>query len=332
MSRRRVNHKREINGIIYLMAALILAAAYYLPEQTTGWLGSALLHLGRGLIGTAAFVFPAILLYMAIDYFLEKQVRITRRRFTYVLLFLIGTATLIHAIAIDAAVLRHLAAGSDGQPLAMNALKLLWQGGLTPSTIGQSGNTWSGGLIGGLVAQSMVSIAGAIGSYILIGAFLLAQLVLLLNVSLSRAVNKTAKVIHNTGKHVDQAVRTSVVNIREARAAELGERQSFDLDLDKVGDKEVVKTSESTVTDEDGEEQKYSLLAALKKLFGPHQEKFPTISQEELAVPDFLAAEQADTDGQAAKSGDSVQRSPYDMRVDQPSDLVISEIPSRIRK
>ncbi len=328
MSRRRVNHKREINGIIYLMAALILAAAYYLPEQTTGWLGSALLHLGRGLIGTAAFVFPAILLYMAIDYFLEKQVRITRRRFTYVLLFLVGAATLVHAIAIDQSLVRQLSAGSDGQPQAMAAMKILWQGGLEPSVIGQSGDIWSGGLIGGMIAQAMSSIAGEIGSYILIAAFLLAQLVLLLNVSLSRAVNKTANVIHKTGKHVDQAVRTSVVNIRQARAAELADRQSYDLDLEKVGGNERVQSPESSSDDEDAEPVKYSLRATLKKLFGPRQEKFPTLTQEELSVPEFLSEEQQGADGPTAAFTGTVQRSPYDMKIDKDHAEIQNEAPA----
>jgi hypothetical protein len=50
---------------------------------------------GRGLSGHRAGA-PALFAYMAIDYLLEKDMSVTRRRFTYVLILMIGSAAMLH--------------------------------------------------------------------------------------------------------------------------------------------------------------------------------------------------------------------------------------------
>jgi len=117
MAANTVNTKREINGVFYLALAVILGVAFYLPAGRSGWIGQVLLNGGRGLFGVTALALPALFAYMAIDYLLEKDMSVTRRRFTYVLILMIGSAAMLHLLTTDLQAVRaySLAAGERHQ-------------------------------------------------------------------------------------------------------------------------------------------------------------------------------------------------------------------------
>ncbi len=203
-----VDHKREIYGVFYLATALILALAYYLPNRA-GQLGELLRDAGFGLLGVVAWALPVLFVYMCLDYFLESHLRVTWMRFTYVLLLMMTTSTLLHLFTVNPAAFEALSIDSQGRLSAGMALRTLWRSGIDPALISQHGPALTGGLLGGILALALMTVAARTGALIVDMALILSLIVLLFNVSYSHAINRTARVIQRTGSRVDQAVRTS---------------------------------------------------------------------------------------------------------------------------
>lgn len=262
MAAHKVDKKREINGILYLTLALILGVAFYLPPGRSGWLGQILQTVGRGLFGVCALALPFLFIYMAFDYLLEKKTSLTRRRSTYVLILLIGTAALLHLLTTDHEAIRNYSLADENNHQAWQALKYLWQSGIDPSLIAKSGQTaFSGGLLGGGLALGLLAIAGPIGSLILIIAFILSFVILLFNLSLSRLLGRTARIIGETKEKVDQTVRDRVDQAKEK--TEKIDKKSYDLLLQP-------ETEENKQTQEPIL-HKPTLLEELKKIFLPDE-------------------------------------------------------------
>ncbi len=312
----RIDHKREINGVLYLAMAVILAIAFYLPAGRSGWMGAVLLSLGRGLLGTSALAMPIVFVYMAADYLLEQQIKVTRLRFSYVLMLLLGVAALLHLLTIDQEIFRQLSLGSDQEPAAGKAIATLWEAGIQPDLISKTSTVFPGGVLGGCAAQAMLALAGPTGALVLISAWLLSLLVLLLNVSLSRAVNQTARALQQTRQKVDQAVRSSVASIRETRMTDGASAKSYDIKLaveQEPGPQEQLEQEEN---------HKPSLLDSLRRLWHAGDEDSLPPS-EKCPVPEFLQPENTpatDTTSPAPMEN-SVginQRSPFDLKLKGP--------------
>ena len=311
-----IDRKREINGVLYLAAAVILAVAFYLPAGRSGWLGQLIVAGGRGLVGMAALALPVVFVYMAVDYLLEEHLRVTRQRYTFVLLLLIASAALMHVLTIDPADFRRLVLDDAGQAQAWQALVQLWKTGSAPEQILAPVQTDAailpGGLLGGGLALSLQALAGPVGSVVLLGAMILTLIILIFNVSLTRAVTHTARVISHTGQKVDQAVRGGVTQMRQQRDSRASERpdpglargseidrKSYDLEL-KTGDARSGKAGQANsalagheinghgsadgaatgqtvdiLTSDHASQQfrKPTLLESLKKLFKPDEEE-----------------------------------------------------------
>ncbi|MGI6325352.1 MAG: DNA translocase FtsK [Saccharofermentanales bacterium] len=323
---RKVDHKREISCIIYLMFALILSVAYYLPAGKLGWLGDILHTVGFGFLGVGAFALPIVFISMTVDRFLERRIKNSRKRFTYLLIILTGSVAILHIATVDPSRFIKLAVGDTGDPEAFQAIRLLWSSGVDPSRIADpaaSADPLTGGLLGGGLAFALTAIAGKVGALILLGALLASQLVLFLNVSLSKAIGRTAEAINKTRKRVDGAVRSSVANIRQTHLEEEQIARNFDIDLEKQKQKDDRTESVQPLSDRPEPEgkKKSSFLQSLKRLW--HVDDLSVITPEELAVPDFLQSEeQTETPVQATEPADiSPQASPYDLRVNATSDL-----------
>ncbi len=291
MAGRSFDKKREINGVLYLAAAVILMVAYYLPRSRSGWLGHLLLHGGLGLLGSVALALPLLFIYMALDYLLEKELKLTRRRFAYVFLILIGLAAFFHLVFTRPDAIYQLSLNEMGQARASEALKLAWHSGINPDLI--SSKNLSGGFLGALLGLALQAIAGQIGSFVLLFAFLISLIILLFNVSFSKVFGQTAKVIQKTGLKMDEAVRQRAEIAAEHKKARadydilLQEEEEAEPELDQPG----IRPGP----------QKYSLLASLKKMFQP---------------PEALAEEIKATEVQAPIS----QPAPYDLRLPDPAE------------
>ena len=211
-----LDKKREIYGLFYFAAAVFLAVIFYVPAGRTGWLGGFVRSSGLGFFGTAALALPLVLLYMALDYFLESRISITRQRFTAVLLLWLSGAVLIAVFTTDKDSLRQQVAAASDSDAATKAISLLWQSGRDSyAAAGQF--SWNGGLIGGLTAYGLRAVAGQTGAVIFTVAIILALLVLIFNLSFSKFIHQTANTINKTQGKVQEVVRNQVAEIKEHR-------------------------------------------------------------------------------------------------------------------
>ncbi len=224
----RPDRTREVVGVLYLAAAALAAVAFYLPAAS-GRIGEWLRHTGLGLVGVAGFAIPVILLYMAVDYLVERESAVSRSRFGPVTLLILMAAALLHELTMTrpeaAAAFRTLCTiprpgdGTAGTLVsAVKAMETLWSLGIDPSRLQVPGTLLPGGLVGGLVSLAFHDLAGPVGSPILLGAVALVQVVLVFDISISSALTKTRN-------RVDQAIRQGVATLREGAAR----RGGFDM-------------------------------------------------------------------------------------------------------
>ncbi len=160
MAKKNVDHRKEITGIFYLAAALIFAAAYYLGDRT-GIMGRFLREAGHGLAGITAYAIPVILLYMALDHFIEREGRVTKVRLFYVTVLIVTVSAIIHVFAVPYDAFKQYVSQTEGGPGAFNALKQLWKTGITGFQYSDSDTMFTGGLAGGTIAFAFVEIGRA---------------------------------------------------------------------------------------------------------------------------------------------------------------------------
>ncbi|MDD2393736.1 MAG: DNA translocase FtsK [Eubacteriales bacterium] len=210
MAKKAVDHRKEITGIFYMAAALIMAAAYYLGDRT-GIMGKFLREAGHGLVGITAYAIPVLLLYMALDYFIEREGRVTRVRLFYVTILIITVSAIIHVFAVPYDAFKEFTARSEGGLTAFNGLKQLWKTGITGFEDGSVKTPLTGGLIGGSAAFAFVSVANKVGALIILFMIALTEIVLVFNISISKAISRTRE-------KMDSALKHTVENIRESAA------------------------------------------------------------------------------------------------------------------
>ena len=207
-----VNYKREVTGIVFFAFAIIFGLAYYLPHSATGVLGDYLRGFGMGLIGSAAYAVPVLLIYASIDYFLEKRAGVAPIRVRSVLILLLCLSSIFAVWTLDIEFLRTLSIdATKNDSLASKALSILFQSGVTPSMLKSDPQSLvlPGGLIGGSIALGLMLLAAKPGALIILLAFTLSQLVLIFNVSLKKSAFKTAEVIRQNTRRVSEAIRQS---------------------------------------------------------------------------------------------------------------------------
>ncbi len=208
MASKKVDSRKEITGIFYLAAALIFAAAFYLGDRT-GAMGAILRGACRGLLGITANAIPLILFYMSLDYLIEREGRVTRIRLFYVTVLLITVSAIIHVFAVPYGTFKEACEAYAGRLTAFDGLRYLWYTGIHGFGAGENATSWTGGLVGGAVAYSFVSIANKIGALIILFTIALAEIVIVFNISISRVITKTRDTM-------DNALRQTVETIRES--------------------------------------------------------------------------------------------------------------------
>ena len=211
MARRsKADRHRELSGIVYLACALLLGFAFYLPSGLTGWLGRTATELFSGLMGVVSYAVPAFLLYLSVESFREKRNAVRHHRYAYAFLIVLAVSALLHAFTVDQGVFRTLVVGQEGKP-AWNAVKELWAIGAKH----HPDMPLNGGLAGGLIATALTAVAGKVGAPILLLSFIVIQIVLLFDVSITRAVDRTSTVLNKTKSKVNEAIREQVRVLRE---------------------------------------------------------------------------------------------------------------------
>lgn len=200
--------RKEIYGVFYAAAALLLALAFYAPQRWTGPIGAFARNIGLGVMGTAAYVIPAFLIYLAVEYFLEDEPRMTRLRLISVGLILLMAGGIISLLSGES--LESLAFGGE-ELSAFRLIGALWQHGTAIGNIAEAG-IWSGGLIGGLIGLGLSAIAGHTGAIIIMITMILALAVLIFNVSYSAYVRRSAQVLKDTQTKVGSSIKSRIQN------------------------------------------------------------------------------------------------------------------------
>jgi S-DNA-T family DNA segregation ATPase FtsK/SpoIIIE len=173
-----------------------------------------------------------------------------------------------------------------------------------------------GGLLGGGLAQAMLAVAGSTGAIVLIAAMMGSMLILVLNVSLSRAVDRTAQAIRKTGQRMDQAVRSGVDTLRENRTTGRENPKSYDLLLPEKPDP--AKTPPSAAGEDSQLLHKPSFMESLRRLWQADEPAAPDVPAEtaaDLAVPAFLRPEQTGLKPPPIAQPAAKPHSPYDIKL-----------------
>lgn len=199
VQQKQVDHTREIRGLAALALAIFLGVTYYLPGVSTGALGEFFLRIGKGLVGPLAYVLPLLLVYVAVESWLEYRQKISRSRIAHVFVFALLVTMLLHLITVPAGTIQALA--REGTPKASHLFTLLWKISYDPGTARQLEGSLPGGVICGLLAGSLSALAGKIGAFILVIVGLLVEAVVLFNLSFTKALTKTKEVIGRTRSH-----------------------------------------------------------------------------------------------------------------------------------
>lgn len=213
-----VNHRKEVTGVVFLAFAVILGVSYYLPNSATGIMGEFLRSFGKGLFGVTAYAIPVIFIYASVDFFLEKRIHVAPMRVISVLLVLLSVSALLPVITVDKSTIASMSLdATKNSPLASNAFILLWKSGVDPSVIPQPNSsmpTLSGGVVGGTIALGLTYVAAKTGAIIILAAFILSQIGLIFNISLSRTAVKTATALKSTSIRASGALRSGAESFR----------------------------------------------------------------------------------------------------------------------
>lgn len=214
-----VNHRREVTGVVFIAFAIILGVSYYLPPSATGMLGVLLNSLGKGLFGVSAYGIPVLFMYAAVDFFIEKRSDVAPKRVMSVLLVLLAVSALFPVFTISKAAIEAKCIDVTGnQALASNGFAFLWQSGNNPDILrastGDKSLLLTGGVIGGAIALALETIAARTVAIIILFAFILSQVVLIFNVSLSRTATRTAEAIKSSSQRASGAIRSGAQSLR----------------------------------------------------------------------------------------------------------------------
>ena len=233
-----VNHRREVTGVVFLAFAIILGVSYYLPPSATGMLGVLLKSLGKGLFGVSAYAIPVLFMYAAIDFFIEKRTDVAPRRVTSVLLVLLAASALFPVFTVKKELIEALCLDPTGNgSLASNGFTILWKSGIDPAmlkaSVTDTTTFLTGGIVGGSIALGLETIAARTGAIIILFSFVLSQVVLIFNVSLSHTAALTAQAIRTTTNRASGAIRSGAQSLR-AFSQQVDQDSMDPEDMDRV--------------------------------------------------------------------------------------------------
>lgn len=214
-----VNHRREVTGVVFLAFAVILGVSYYLPPAATGILGNLLRSAGKGLFGVCAYAIPVLFMYAAVDFLTEKRMNVAPRRVMSVLFVLLAASALFPVFTVERALIESLCLDATrNKALAGTAFTVLWKSGIDAATLSammpEGTTVLPGGAVGGSIALGLEVLAAKTGALIILFAFIVSQIGLIFNVSLSRTATRTAQAIRTTTNRASGAIRQGAQSLR----------------------------------------------------------------------------------------------------------------------
>ncbi|MDI9468600.1 MAG: DNA translocase FtsK [Bacillota bacterium] len=210
--------RHELSGLILIVIALLLGLALYLPASATGVLGRIMVRGGMSFFGVMIYLLPPFFLYMALEYLLAGGDRRSRTRRIQVIITMLLAAAFLHACTLHPKTFLKAweLDSEDFNGEATKAISFLLRLSRDRSISELTEGTIPGGLVGGLIALGLQRMAGSIGAIVILAAALLAEMILIFNLSLSRLLDRTRTAVRQTGHRLGQAVTEGS---RKARAA-----------------------------------------------------------------------------------------------------------------
>ena len=286
MAKKTVDYKREITGIIYLAFSLLFGLSLYLRDGI-GLIGKYLRLASHGFVGIIAYLIPILFLYMALDYFFERESRITRSRLLYLTVLILSLSAIAQVFFVPFAEFKDYVVFTKGEAGAFDSLKLLWTTGYEGFNFGESNTIFTGGLVGGVFGFSLVAIADKAGAAIILIVIALSEIILVFNISFTSVLSKTRD-------KVDTAIKQTVENIKVNGATR---------PIDSKFDVKVGKTKEEVPeTDEGGFELPEFLKPSDKDITA---EKDKDLENRQIPVTSFFAQENANSEASPDYTYDS---------------------------
>ncbi len=174
--------RNEIIAIICFAFMLFVIVSVWFSSG--GAIGNGLSNLLRGLFGDVAFVIPLILIAAIF-------VLITKKKHTPLKLWVLGL------LPIELSILKHYMYRFSN-PVMPGGLEALMSNGM---------NGIGGGVVGGMIADPLISLLGVAGSFILFFMLLLIMIVLLFEVSILAMIGKALRNSSQFAKEFSTSVR-----------------------------------------------------------------------------------------------------------------------------
>lgn len=180
---RKTRGYRDLLGVLHLTIAILLGVAFYAPSAWLGPFGHVLRVVCGGLFGTFSYALPPAFLLWSLFYFREKQTSVTRGRVVGVLIIVLILSAIFSLFTLAPDVFRQQVMSMDSPRTAgFRAIAVLWRDG-SASFAETTHQGMSGGLLGGLVTQSLSRLAGRMGAGIILFSLLIAVVIYVFSLS-----------------------------------------------------------------------------------------------------------------------------------------------------
>ena len=180
------NKLREIVGLVYLVLAIFLGIAFYIPGVHGGPLGQFFVNLGKGLIGPIAYVLPLIFLVLSVATFLEDFFKKNKIRIQNLFILIVLISALMHVITVDADVIAVLSVDVENNPSVLQSIGTLWSVSQSPDSFSGLEGSFPGGIIGGSIALGLARIIGSAGTITILVAMIIIEAIIIGNFSISK--------------------------------------------------------------------------------------------------------------------------------------------------
>lgn len=192
-----MKRSREVVGLSFIGIGLFLVLSFYLPSLRSGFLGHFLLRISKGLIGQLAYVLPVLFLALGLNSLLQRKKRFTSVRAFHLVLSLIIVSALFQLLSISTESFKKgLAAYSSASITHLEAsefIRFLWDASFDASSFSYVKDSFLAGVIGGSLAEALAHILGRLGSILLLILSLLAQGIIIFNLSYTKILYKTGE-------------------------------------------------------------------------------------------------------------------------------------------
>lgn len=186
----KLNLSREVTGLILLALGIFMGLVFFWPHSRSGALGAFFYDIARGICGPLAYVLPFFLIYSAVEQWLDRVGSSAKWRRIHFALLLLLIAGSIQLLTLDHKAAFKLAVNEQGEALATKFIQIIWSVSADNTAVKGLETAIGAGILGGLPAAGIFALTGYSGSLIFYCFAIIAEVILLFNISISRYVRQ----------------------------------------------------------------------------------------------------------------------------------------------